>query len=213
MPLKIGMRPGCLVRHRRLNDGGEPVTPLGDDVGGDLVLHIENLLPVRRLVDGFNQSEQGAIERRHHSLAKSAVFGQSLPRTLERLLENTRADGAKNIGLVAELKVQRGPGDLGRAGNVVHRGPREAIGEEHLHGAIKDTLPLRIIGTSGDQIHCTHFLSMTIDKITDFVNMSQPSRNMRAEAAFIRPHSGSRPTFVDVRSNSPLAFVKPARAI
>ena len=53
--------------------------------------------------------------------------------------------------LVLEIHIERALGDAGGAGNVVHAGGVEALGEEHRAGAVDDLTPLGavIIGRRG----------------------------------------------------------------
>ena len=58
-------------------------------------------------------------------------------------------DGLEQLFFVLEVHIERALGDAGGAGNVVHAGGIEALGEEHGPGAIDDLPPFGALIVAG----------------------------------------------------------------
>ena len=78
---------------------------LGDQVGGEAALYVEELGAMRRLLDLLHEPEQRAADGAAQALVKRQVRGKNERRLLMRGPDEFRRQSPVDVGLVAEEQV------------------------------------------------------------------------------------------------------------
>src|SRR5690606_13456277 len=103
---------------------------LGDEVAAEAVRLVEQLGAVRRAERDLGEADALRAKGRAEALDERAFCRERRGRSPDHLVVEALRERAEDLLLVLELEVERGARDARFGGDVLHRGPAEAVARE-----------------------------------------------------------------------------------